>query len=210
MQVTPGTQPELGPSVTEAARRAQIIGATIETIGELGYTKASFARIKERADLGSTRIISYHFGTKAGLMQAVLTTVTGIKDEFLVERTGGGTDRASMLRAYIESEVAFLSAYPQCVRVMLEFAASGDDQEGWSMSASVVREFRTGRLVRQLRQGQREGAFGDFTPVVIAMSIAQAIDGVAAEVAADPSLDIDRYGRELADLFERATKASAA
>jgi AcrR family transcriptional regulator len=151
-----GTQPELGPSVTEAARRAQIIGATIETIGELGYTKASFARIKERADLGSTRIISYHFGTKAGLMQAVLTTVTGIKDEFLVERTGGGTDRASMLRAYIESEVAFLSAYPQCVRVMLEFAASGDDQEGWSMSASVVREFRTGRLVRQLRQGQRK------------------------------------------------------
>jgi hypothetical protein len=36
MQVTPGTQPELNLSVTEAARRARIIGATIETIGELG------------------------------------------------------------------------------------------------------------------------------------------------------------------------------
>jgi hypothetical protein len=42
------------------------------------------------------------------------------------------------------------------------------------------------------------------------MSIAHAVDGVAAELAADPSLDVDRYGRELAHLFERATKASAA
>jgi AcrR family transcriptional regulator len=210
MQVTRGTQPELGLSVTEAARRAQIIGATIATIGELGYAKASFARIKEKAGLSSTRIISYHFGTKAGLMQAVLTTVTGIKDDFLVKRTGGRTDRAGLLRAYIESEVAFLRAYPDCVRVILEFAASGDDQEGWSMSASIVREFRTGRLIRQLRRGQQEGVFGDFAPEVVAMSIAHAVDGVAAELAADPSLDVDRYGRELAHLFERATKASAA
>jgi AcrR family transcriptional regulator len=207
MQVTIETQPELGLSVTEAARRAQIIGATIATIGELGYAKASFARIKERAGLSSTRIISYHFGTKAGLMQAVLTTVTGIKDQFLTDYTDGRTDRAGMLRAYIESEVEFLGAYPECVRVMLEFAANGDDQTGWSMSVPVVREFRTGRLLRQLRQGQREGVFGAFSPEVMAMSIAQATDGVAAELAADPSLDLSRYGRDLADVFERATKA---
>jgi AcrR family transcriptional regulator len=207
MQVTFETQPELGLRVTEAARRAQIIGATIATIGELGYAKASFARIKERAGLSSTRIISYHFGTKASLMQAVLTTVTGIKDHFLADHTDGRTDRAGMLRAYIESEVGFLGAYPECARIMLEFAANGDDQTGWSMSAPVVREFRTGRLIRQLRQGQREGVFGAFSPEVMAMSIAQAIDGVAAELAADPLLDLGRYGRDLADVFERATKA---
>ncbi len=198
-------QAELGLSVTEAARRAQIVGATIATISDLGYHKTSFAKIKERAGLSSTRIISYHFTNKAGLMQAVTSTATGMKDKFLEERIEGTTDRAALLRGYIESEIAFLAAYPELVRVMVEMAGSGSDAEGWYMSAPIVEEFRTGRLERQLRQGQKEGAFGDFALEVMALSIAQAVDGVAAKFAADPKLDLERYGRELADLFERAT-----
>ncbi|TDD47082.1 TetR family transcriptional regulator [Nonomuraea terrae] len=53
-------------SVTNSARRAQIVGATIATIAELGYHQASFARIAERANLSSTRLISYHFDHKDG------------------------------------------------------------------------------------------------------------------------------------------------
>jgi len=200
-------QAELGLSVTEAARRAQIIGATIATISDLGYHKTSFAKIKERAGLSSTRIISYHFTNKAGLMQAVVTTATGMKDKFLEERIQGTTDRAGLLRGYIESEIAFLGSYPELVRVMVEMGSSGSDAEGWFMSAPLVEEFRTGRLERQLRQGQQEGAFGGFAPDVMALSIAQAIDGVAAKYAADPKLDLQRYGRELADLFVKATAA---
>ncbi|MFI7118927.1 TetR/AcrR family transcriptional regulator [Amycolatopsis sp. NPDC049868] len=214
MQVNPSTQSalqevqaELGLSVTEAARRAQIVGATIATISDLGYHKTSFAKIKERAGLSSTRIISYHFTNKAGLMQAVVTTATGMKDKFLEERIEGTTDRAGLLRGYIEAEIAFLGSYPELVRVMVEMAASGSDAEGWFMSAPLVEEFRTGRLERQLRQGQQEGAFGDFAADVMALSIAQAIDGVAAKFAADPKLDLERYGRELADLFLKATAA---
>ncbi|GAB3743065.1 TetR/AcrR family transcriptional regulator [Amycolatopsis oliviviridis] len=214
MQVNPSTQSamqevqaELGLSVTEAARRAQIVGATIATISDLGYHKTSFAKIKERAGLSSTRIISYHFTNKAGLMQAVVTTATGMKDKFLEERIQGTTDRAGLLRGYIESEIAFLGSYPELVRVMVEMASSGSDAEGWFMSVPLVEEFRTGRLERQLKQGQAEGAFGDFAADVMALSIAQAIDGVAAKFAADPKLDLERYGRELADLFVKATAA---
>ncbi|WP_410657864.1 TetR/AcrR family transcriptional regulator [Amycolatopsis sp. lyj-112] len=212
MQVNPSTQSalqevqaELGLSVTEAARRAQIVGATIATISDVGYHKTSFAKIKERAGLSSTRIISYHFTNKAGLMQAVVTTATGMKDKFLEERIQGTSDRAGLLRGYVESEIAFLGAYPELVRVMVEMASSGSDTEGWFMSALIVEEFRTGRLERQLSQGQQESAFGDFAPDVMALSIAQAIDGVAAKFAADRKLDLERYGRELADLFIKAT-----
>lgn len=214
MQVNPSTQSamqevqaELGLSVTEAARRAQIIGATIATISDLGYHKTSFAKIKERAGLSSTRIISYHFTNKAGLMQAVVTTATGMKDKFLEDRVQGTTDRAGLLCGYIESEIAFLGSYPELVRVMVEMASSGSDAEGWFMSAPIVEEFRTGRLERQLKQGQAEGAFGDFAADVMALSIAQAVDGVAAKFSADPKLDLERYGRELADLFVKATAA---
>ena len=213
MHINAENQPEIGLSVTEAARRAQIIGATIATIGELGYAKTSFARIKERAGLSSTRIISYHFVNKAGLMQSVLSTVADIKGQFLAGRAEGRTDpadRPGMLREYIESEVAFLGAYPECVRVLIEMGANTDDKEGWSMAEPVLQDLRIWGITRQLTQGQREGVFGEFSPEIMAMAIRQAVDGVAAQLATNPALDLERYGRELADLFERTTKAQTA
>ena len=211
MQVNPDIMAEMGLSVTEAARRAQIIGATIGTIADLGYRKATFAKIKERAGLSSTRMISYHFTNRAGLMQAVLSTVAETKSLFLQERTEGKIapgDRPGQLRAHIETSVAFLRDYPECVRVLVEMGNAGEDAEGWAMTQVVVSDMRMWGLARQLKQGQAEGVFGEFSPDVMAMSVAQAIDGVAAMYAADPTLDLDQYGREVADLFERATKSS--
>ncbi|MET8846215.1 TetR/AcrR family transcriptional regulator [Amycolatopsis sp. NPDC004625] len=199
---------EMGLSATEAARRAQIIGATIGVLSDLGYRRTTFARIKERAGLSSTRLISYHFTNKAGLMQAVLSTVVETKHQFLAERTGGGldpADRPGYLRAHIETSVAFLRAYPECVRALSELAANADDADGWVMTKVLVDDLRVHGLARQLKQGQSEGVFGAFTPEVMAMSIAQAVDGVAAAYAADPSLDIETYGREVADAFVKAT-----
>jgi AcrR family transcriptional regulator len=207
MRVTFDTQAELGLSVTEATTRAQIISATIATIADHGYPRTTFSKIKERAGLSSTRMISYHFTNKAGLMQAVLSTVSETKAMYLQQRSAGVDpgDRPGNLRAHIETSVAFLRDYPECVRVLVEFAANADDADGWAMTPVLVTELRVGAVQRQLKQGQAEGVFGDFAPEVMAMSIAQAIDGVAAAYAADPSTDLDRYGRELADLFERAT-----
>ncbi|HKN52309.1 MAG TPA: TetR/AcrR family transcriptional regulator [Amycolatopsis sp.] len=208
MQVNPDLMAEMGLSVTEAARRAQIIGATIGTIADLGYRKATFARIKEHAGLSSTRMISYHFTNKAGLMQAVLSAVVETKGRFLAERTRGEVDpgdRPGNLRAHIETSVAFLRAYPECVRVLVEMNDNADDAEGWVMTRVLVNDMRFGSLQRLLKQGQAEGVFGSFTPEVMAMSIAQAIDGVAAAYATDPSLDLERYGREIADTFAKAT-----
>ncbi|WP_410597689.1 TetR/AcrR family transcriptional regulator [Amycolatopsis sp. lyj-23] len=200
---------ELGLSVTEAARRAQILGATIGVLADLGYRRTTFAKIKERAGLSSTRLISYHFTNKAGLMQSVLSTVLETRQEFLTQRTGGGldpADRPGYLRAHIETSIAFLRAYPECVRALTELAANADDADGWVMTKVVLDDLRVHGLARQLKQGQAEGVFGrGFTPEVMAMSIAQAVDGVAAAYAADPALDLEKYAREVADTFVKAT-----
>ncbi len=208
MQVTTDIQAELGLSAAEAVRRAQIIGATIGVLADLGYRRTTFAKIKERAGLSSTRLISYHFTNKAGLMQAVLSTVVETKAGYLTERTGGGldpADRPGYLRAHIETSVGFLRAYPECVRALTELAANADDADGWVMTKVLVDDLRVHGLARQLKQGQAEGVFGEFTPELMATSIAQAIDGVAAAYAADPALDLEQYGRELADTFVKAT-----
>lgn len=204
MEVNVDLQPELGLSVTEATRRAQLISVTIATIAELGYRKTTFARIKERAGLSSTRIIGYHFGTKAGLLQAVVTTVLGIKEKFLADRAAGTADRGELLRAHIETEVAFLRDCPECVKVLREVAANADDPDGWSVAGPMLKDFQAGQFERLLRQGQRERAFGKFDPVVMARTIMHAIDGAAEAYAADPSLDLDAYASELVQTFTRA------
>ena len=62
-------------SVTEAARRRQIVDATISTVAEVGYGRASYAQIARQAGLSSTGLISYHFAGKADLIQAVVAQV---------------------------------------------------------------------------------------------------------------------------------------
>ncbi|WP_020673602.1 TetR/AcrR family transcriptional regulator [Amycolatopsis nigrescens] len=193
--------------ITQDARRAQIIDATITTINELGYSKTSLAEVKDRAGLDSAQAITGEFTNKAGLMQAALSTITDRKDRFRTEHTEGRTDRLAILRGYLEAEVAFLRAHPEFVRALAEFRTAGEDEEGWSMASMVVEQLRTGQLTRQLVQGQREGVFGEFAPEVLAMSIAQAVDGVADLLKKDPELDVEHYGRQLADLFEHAAKA---
>ncbi len=48
-----------------------------EVIAELGYPKASYARIAERAGLSSTGLISYHFADKSDLIGEVAASVIG-------------------------------------------------------------------------------------------------------------------------------------
>jgi AcrR family transcriptional regulator len=55
-------------TITERARRAQIVTAAIGTIAELDYAGASFKQIAARAGLSSTGLISYHFAGKQELV----------------------------------------------------------------------------------------------------------------------------------------------
>ncbi|MGH3202624.1 MAG: hypothetical protein ACRDOA_08890 [Streptosporangiaceae bacterium] len=55
---------------------------------------------------------------------------------------------------------------------------------------------------------QVKGEFrADFDPQVMAMAIRSAIDAVPRRLAADPGFDVGHYGRELADIFEVATRS---
>lgn len=191
-------------TVTEAARRKQIVDAAIDVIAELGYAKTSFARIVERAGLSSTRLISYHFADKNDLMMAVLISSVGTLDELLDARLEGRTGRVEMLRAYIEVRVELLRTHPKHLRAITEVADNHRADDGSAMFAPLLTDFRVGRMERQLRQGQREGVFAEFDPAVMANTISSAIEG-----AARSGLSLDGYGRELADLFDRATRPVA-
>jgi hypothetical protein len=46
----------------------------------------------------------------------------------------------------------------------------------------------------------------DFDPQVMAMTIRAAIDAVPPRLAVNPDLDVEHHGRELANLFDLATR----
>ncbi len=121
----------------ETARRAQIAAAAIDTIAEVGYAGASFARIAERVGI-SRGLISYHFAGKDDLIKQVVHEAAEeakayIRPRILAEPTGPG-----MLRAYIESNLAFMRDHRNNVIAMIEIARSAEGRRIFYGDADVV------------------------------------------------------------------------
>jgi AcrR family transcriptional regulator len=201
MQATPSRK-RLHPTITEQARRAQIVAAAIATIGELGYTKASFAQIAKRADLSSTGLISYHFGARKQLDQAVAAQIFDRLSRHMSAAMASVAGPQAALVAYIEGLIGFMKVDPFALRALVEIVMHG----GVGYDADSEQE-ATSPLMDILRQGQAEGMFRDFDVRVMATTIQRSLDGIPLAQAVDPDLDLDAYARELVTLFTLATQA---
>jgi AcrR family transcriptional regulator len=188
----------------ETARRAQIAAAAIDTIAEEGYGGASFARIAERVGI-SRGLISYHFAGKDDLIKQVVHEAAEeakayIRPRILAESTGPGT-----LRAYIESNLAFMRDHRNNVIAMIEIARSAEGRRIFYGDTDVVNA--VGALETGLSGFQTAGQLRpDFDPHVMAIAIRAAIEAASPRLALDPEFDIDNYSREIIAVFDLATR----
>ncbi|NUT02251.1 MAG: TetR family transcriptional regulator [Hamadaea sp.] len=179
--------------------------SAIECIAELGYARASFAQIAQRAGISSTRLISYHFEGKEDLIRAVVHEALRAAGAYMHPLLQAQTSPSAMLATYITSNLDFIRTHPAHIRAVLEIAANTRPDSGVSAvepdSASPV------ALLEQLfRHGQEVGEFRAFDQRVMALTLRAAIDAAVGELAARPDLDLDAYARELVALFDRATR----
>ncbi|WP_042366118.1 TetR/AcrR family transcriptional regulator [Streptacidiphilus neutrinimicus] len=192
-------------SVTATARRAQIIAATIETVAELGYGQASFARIAERAGLSSTRLISYHFAGKDELIQAVIAEVYGEMAAFMGARMREVADPAGALAAYIRGVVAFVATHRTKMDALMSiFLGHAGEENGYSDRTAFA------PLQEILDAGKRSGHFRAFDSFVMAATVQRSLDGLPFLLRTEPGLDLDAYAEELVTIFELATQARPA
>jgi len=195
-----------GRTFIEEARRAQLIACAIDTIAELGYGQASLARIAERAGI-SKGVIGYHFAGKDELLSEVVADVMARAEQFIRPRVIGASSGPPALRAYIESNLAFMGEHRNHVLALVEIARNFRPAEGVPGFGPRFVEGAVTTLAQWLASFQERGELrADFDPVVLATAIRAAIDAVPRRLAGDPGVDLPHYGRQLADLFDLATR----
>jgi AcrR family transcriptional regulator len=206
----PGPREERKPrTFTEAARRAQIIEAAIDTIAEVGFGRASLARIGERVGI-SKGLIGYHFAGKDDLIEQVVVEVLEHGKAYMRPRIVEAMESGSgFLRAYIESNLAFMQEQRNSMVAVVEIERSGltaDGRERFHGHADAIDEavqVLSGHLAHYQAVGDLRT---DFDPNVMAVAIRAATDAVLQRYVRDPDLDVDNYAREIVTVFDLATR----
>jgi AcrR family transcriptional regulator len=193
---------------TESARRAQIVEVAIKVVATAGYGSTSFARIAKEAGLSSTGIISYNFAGKDDLMREVVAEVLRVAEAYVSPRLAATVGARATLRAYIEASTSFLAEYPNHLPALVEVVTnlSRDSADRAQLLAQI--EAWRGFHTDFVRQAQAAGEFRAFDPLVMVSAVQGAIDAVVLRKAREPALDVIAHGRELADLFDHATRPS--
>ncbi len=192
-------------SVAETARRAQIVDCAIETIAELGFANASVDQIARRVGV-SKGVITYHFPSKEGIVDAVVEKVIAAGRSYMEPRIMAEVSAAGRLRAYIESDLEFIDANRKPLIALVEIAMSARRADGSLVVGPELLAQRVASLEQLLRAGQRANEFRRFNARVMAVTIIQAIDGVPPLLAREPRLDVKLHAKELATVFDLATR----
>ncbi|MBN7796851.1 TetR/AcrR family transcriptional regulator [Parahaliea mediterranea] len=190
------------PTFIEETRRQQFLEIGVRLFRELGYEKASLARIAREAGV-SKGVVLYHFSGKAELGKAVLRQVLRGYSDFLRERTDvRETAKAKILQipsASLEYVAAHREDYAIYVDVIGCFGGLEEKREFAAWVSQRTREM----LVALIRQGQEEGEIGPVNAAALADVIQGALDGLMELYAVDPeSVDLETAGAVLASMIE--------
>ncbi|MET7465008.1 TetR/AcrR family transcriptional regulator [Nonomuraea sp. NPDC005501] len=190
-------------SFIEEARRDQIVRSAVEVIAEVGFARASLARIAQHAGI-SKGVISYHFAGKEELMEEVVTRVYTQIAEFVVARMEGAESATDLLRTHVLSVAEHMRSNRVQLRALGEIftnlrAADGTPRYGVLTSDELYQA-----LEGIYRHGQERGEFRVFDVRVMAVTHQAAVDSMFAYWQAHPDHDLDAHARQLADLLERA------
>lgn len=181
------------------ARRSQIIEATIEAIADVGYQRASFVVIAKRAQISSTRLISYHFRDREELMAQVASRVIGELGDIVQARVRAADSPRDAVRQYIEANLEYMDSHrPRIVALTSLLFAGTLRVPALQASAGVE------ALTAIITAGQQVGQFDDVDPEVAAAILQRTVEGVALHLRDHPDANLTDEASELVRFFHGA------
>jgi TetR/AcrR family fatty acid metabolism transcriptional regulator len=197
-----GTSPDRG-TFTQTARRAQLVGCAIDALADVGYQQTTVAEVARRAGV-SKGVVTYYFPARDDLVWAVVAAVFASVGEHVGSRFGDVLP-GRFVATYLEAWVDYYRAHRREMMAIAEIWTSFRDASGRPhLDARTLGQERA-LVEAALAAGQAEGTLGDFSPRVMAVTLKAALDGLLAQLAMEPDLDLDAYRDELVALFDRAT-----
>ncbi|MEU8331286.1 TetR/AcrR family transcriptional regulator [Micromonospora sp. NPDC048839] len=185
-------------TITERARRAQLIGVTIDLVARHGYPGTSLARIAEAAGISKAAVL-YHFPSKDAVVRTAYASVLESLTEYVGAEVAARSG-APAVEAYVRSLVAYLRDHPDHTRMIVE-ALREETGIGDTPNAPSRREAVAG-LIDAAR------AAGDYRPGVdpqtTAVIVNGAIDAIVSERLADPDFDSRSAAEELVGMLRRS------
>lgn len=167
-------------TLTERARRSQLVEVTVELVADRGYGDASLAAIAERAGITKAAVL-YHFASKAALVRAAHEHVLAQ----LVARVVAAIEAADAEgapAAYIRAMIGHFREHPRHTRMIIEAMTNGegeyDSADRWRPLADLLGA--AGRAIETKSEMERR---------TLAIIIGGAIDAIVAEQLTDPEYD---------------------
>ena len=192
------------PSFIELARQRHLVDAAVETIAELGLAKATNAAIAARAQV-SPALINYHFGSRQGLIDQMLSTIQRRVDEAMEP---------------VEADVSYASALEGMLR---RFAVHCFDNlpamlvltqmERHNQARSAVEDAERAKGLEELRafvaEGQQCGQFRSADPQLVATVLMNAMTDLPREIRLRVGTDRAVFAQDWPALFVHSIAAIA-
>jgi AcrR family transcriptional regulator len=179
-------------TLTERARRSQLVEVTVELVADRGYADASLAAIAERAGITKAAVL-YHFESKAALVRAA-------HEHVLAQLVAGvvaaieAVDAEGAPAAYIRAMIGHFREHPRHTRMIIEAMTNGegdyDPADRWRPLADLL-----GAAAHAIETNNT-----DLERRTLAIIIGGAIDAIVAEQLTDPGYDTAAAADRLVDL----------
>jgi TetR/AcrR family transcriptional regulator, transcriptional repressor of bet genes len=188
---TPSPKPTTRPTRlrrvdSEDMRRRQLIEATVDAIGEVGFNATTIAEIARRADV-STGLVSFYFGDKDGLLEATLRHLARELSRGVAIRLRDAATPRDRVQAVIDANLGASQFQHRIATVWLAF---------WGQVPHSPRFARVQRAYQRRIASNLAFALRPILPrdeaVALAESIAAMIDGLWLRA----TLSRDADGRE--------------
>ncbi|WP_338465550.1 TetR family transcriptional regulator [Novosphingobium sp. ZN18A2] len=156
--------------------RDQLLDATGALMIENNTTSVSFGEISVKSGINAA-LIRYHFGSKQGLLEALLERDAGDNYAALEKLVNADWDPVEKMRLHIHGVIRLYQRVPYLNRLLISLQSDSESE----ISRYVMDRFTTPVVNAEkaiLEQGHREGVFRDVDPLLFHFSLIGACDSI--------------------------------